>query len=162
MRRGTGSRWVSQGNPGFVIGFRFVACFEAPEGLVVPAGLGASSLLHRDAQDLAESLVHEGWLAHGHRIAGIILRVASHVNDATLWLIAAAALVYSLARFIEAYGLFRQREWAEWFALFSTLIYLPWELLALVHRPTADRYGLVIVNAGLACYPGWRRYRSLE
>jgi ABC-type transport system substrate-binding protein len=49
----------------------------------------------------------------------VLIRLASNVTDAKLWTAAAAAVVYSIVRFVEAYGLWHRRIWAEWFALLS-------------------------------------------
>jgi uncharacterized membrane protein (DUF2068 family) len=37
-------------------------------------------------------------------------------------------MLYSAFRFVEAWGLWWQRRWAEWLALVSSGIYLPFEL----------------------------------
>ena len=54
----------------------------------------------------------------GH-VSQLFLRAAANVTDAKLWAAAAAAVMYSLVRFIEAYGLWNGWIWAEWFALLS-------------------------------------------
>ena len=61
--------------------------------------------------------------------------LASHATEGTLWVLALGALVYAAVRSIEAYGLWREREWAQWFALLSTALYLPPELYWLLRRP---------------------------
>ncbi|UUZ70577.1 DUF2127 domain-containing protein [Polaromonas sp. P2-4] len=44
------------------------------------------------------------------------------------------AATYALVRFVEAYGLWRSRRWAEWFAAISGAIYIPFELYELRHH----------------------------
>ncbi len=48
-----------------------------------------------------------------------------------MWLLAILAGAYGLVRFVEAYGLWRGRRWAEWFAAVSGGIYIPFELYEL-------------------------------
>lgn len=108
---------------------RGVALFEATKGvLVFLAGFGALSLVHHDVQRLATD-----WLAHFHLNAAkhypsIFLDAAGKLTDARLWTLAVLATVYGTVRFIEAYGLWRERRWAEWLAALSGGIYIPFEL----------------------------------
>lgn len=55
-------------------------------------------------------------------------------------------------RFIEAYALWGERRWAEWFAAVSGAIYVPFELYELLHRfsglaVTALAVNLAVVGA---------------
>ena len=56
------------------------------------------------------------------------------MTDARLWLLAAAATAYALVRGVEAYGLWFERRWAEWFALVSAGLYVPVEIFELWHE----------------------------
>ena len=140
-------------------GLRLIAVFEATKGLLVMvAGLGLLSLLHRDVEVLAEEIVERGLLIHHVRLSGVLLRAAENVTDRELWSLASIALAYSAVRFIEAYGLWPQREWGQWFALLSGILYLPWEILAIVHHATAVRYILLLFNGALIACLAWMRY----
>jgi len=55
----------------------------------------------------------------------IFIDVAARLDDSHLRMLAAVALVYSLVRFVEGYGLWRDRRWAEWFGAVSGAVYLP-------------------------------------
>src|SRR5438552_7475661 len=101
-------------------GVRAVALFEAAKGaLVLAAGLGLLALIHRDVQAFAERLVRMSHLDPASHYPRIFIDAASHVTSARLWLFAAAAAIYALVRGVEAYGLWMERRWAEWFALIS-------------------------------------------
>ena len=77
----------------------------------------------------------------------VFIEAAGRLTDARLWLLAAGAFAYSLLRFAEAYGLWRERAWAEWIGIVSGGVYLPVEVYELVHRPTVLKAALLIVNA---------------
>lgn len=142
------------------IGLRLLAVFEASKGLLVLlVALGLSSMAHRRITPLEVLLDHEGWLTH-HHLSGVIIRAVSHLNDSTLVLLAWAALAYAAVRFIEAYGLWHRRRWAEWFALLSTAMYLPWEIVEVIRRPSPVKYGLAAISLAVCFYLGWRRYRA--
>ena len=140
------------------IGLRVLAGFEASKGLLV--ALGLLSMHRRHLTPLELLLDREGWLAHHRHLHSAIIRAASHLNDSSLMLLAWAALAYAGARFIEAYGLWRQRTWAEWIALLSTGIYIPWELADLIRRPSPATFGLAATSLAVSPYLGWRRYRA--
>jgi len=114
---------------------RAAALFEAAKGaLVLLAGFGLLSLVHHDVQRFAERLVAHAHLNPASRYPRIFVEVAGRATDSRLMVAAAAALVYSAIRFIEAYGLWRVRRWAEWFAAISAGIYVPFELIELRSR----------------------------
>src|SRR4051794_14108963 len=103
-----------------VDGIRAIAGFEAFKGIVVlVAGFGLLSLLHRDLEAIAERLVRLSHLNPARHYPRIFIEAASRTSDARLKTLAALALLYSTIRFIEAYGLWRTRVWAEWFAIIS-------------------------------------------
>jgi len=127
---------------------RTVALIEAAKGaLVLLAGFGLLSLIHHDLQRFAERLIAHFHLNPAAHYPRIFLEVAGELTDSRLLLIAAGAAIYSLARFIEAYGLWYARRWAEWFAAFSGGIYIPFELFELYERVTWLRLGTLALNA---------------
>ena len=116
-------------------GLRTVAILEGMKGLfVLGAGLGVLSLVHRDVQGIADKVVRHFHLNPASRYPHIFLEAAAKVTDAGLWLLAMAALLYALARFVEAYGLWYRRRWAQWFALVTGALYLPIESYELLQE----------------------------
>lgn len=111
---------------------RAVALFEAAKGaLVLLAGFGALALIDQDAQRIAEQLVGHLHLNPAKRYPIIFIDTAAHLTDARLWVLAGLAAAYGLIRLVEAYGLWRERRWAEWFAAVSGGIYIPFEIYEL-------------------------------
>ncbi len=151
---------VAAGAPAVVVvphkaplGLRTVAVFEFAKGLVVLiAGLGLLSLVHRDAQQIAEEIVRLLRLNPAHTIPAVFLDAAEHLNDARLWFYSFAALIYSTVRFVETYGLWHERPWAEWFAVISAGLYLPVELYHLITHPGVVSVAVPLVNLGIVAY----------
>lgn len=113
---------------------RTVALLEAAKGTVVLlAGIGALSFIHHDAQRFAERLVGHMHLNPASNYPRIFLEFAAKVTDARLGALAALAAAYALVRFMEAYGLWREKRWAEWFAAVSGGIYIPFEIYKMFH-----------------------------
>jgi len=139
--------------PESAIGIRTVAVFEAAKGvLVLVAGGGLLSLAHRGAQNLAEEFVRRLHLNLARDHPRILIDAALQLSNPRLRLLACAALLYSAIRFIEAYGLWRTRPWAEWFAILSSGAYLPIEVYGFFRHPTAVRASVLIANAALVAY----------
>jgi uncharacterized membrane protein (DUF2068 family) len=135
------------------VALRTVAVFEAAKGVIVLLlGLGLLRFVHKDLDNLAEQIIHFLHVSPGGRLSNLFIAAASRANDKSLWAIAAAAMVYAVVRFAEAYGLWYAREWAEWFALLSGAMYLPWEALSILRHPHPVKWVVLIVNLAIVLY----------
>ena len=145
---------------------RGIAVFEATKGLLVLlVGMGALSVLrlNENVQTLAEQWVMHYHLNPASRYPRIFLDLAAHVTDQHLWWLAGFALVYALVRFIEAFGLWHERTWAEWFAAISSGIYLPIEIIELAKGINAWRVGTLMTNlliTGFMVYSLYQQKRA--
>src|SRR5437016_1234096 len=116
---------------------RFVATLEASKGvLVLTAGFGLLTMVHQNAQMIAEEIVRHFHLNPASQYPRIFLDAASGVTKSNLWLLVFGAGAYALARFVEAYGLWHERRWAQWFATASATIYVPIEIYELLRSVT--------------------------
>ncbi len=126
---------------------RVVAWLEAAKGIVVLlAGSGLLSLLHRDLPGLVAKLIEHTHLNPASRYPQIFLDAASNTGDSQLLLLAGGAVLYSSVRFVEAYGLFLERSWSAVLAAISGAIYVPFEVLALLHRPSWHAAAMLVLN----------------
>jgi len=132
---------------------RTLAVFEAAKGaLVLLVGFDLLSLVHHDIQQAVEHLLAHTHLNPASRYPHIFIDLANQLTNTRLLLIAAGAGVYSLARFIEAYGLWRARRWAQWFAAASGAIYVPFELFELYKRVTWLSLGALALNLAIVAF----------
>ena len=142
------------------VGLRAVASFAAFKGVTVVL-LGVALLaVHRNAEDLAANLLYHLHIDPDKRLAHVLMDAATKVSDTRLWTIIAAALSYASVRFIESWGLWNRRVWAEWFALLSGAMYLPWEILKLAERVDWERVGVLGINLMIVLYMLWIRVRA--
>ena len=126
---------------------RTVAVFEAAKGaIVLLAGFGVLSLVHHNIKVAAAALVGRLHINPTHRFARSFIETASGVTDTGLWMLASIGFLYALFRFLEAYGLWSGRRWAEWLAVVSGGLYLPLEVYELVQRYTWVRVSALVVN----------------
>jgi len=144
-------------------GVRIVAVVEAAKGaLVIAAGLGLFTLVHRDVQAIAERIVEHFHFNPASRYPRILLDAAGALTDERLVVLAMGAIAYSTVHFIEAYGLWMQRRWAEWLGVVAGGLYIPIEIYELARRVTWIRFGLLAVNVAIVVYLAlvlWRTRR---
>jgi len=134
-------------------GVRTIAIFEACKGLVVLiAGFGLLHFLHHDIQSAAEELVRHSHLNPARHYPQIFIEAAKRTNDSRLWFLASMAFIYSSARLVEAWGLWRLKWWAEWFAILSGAIYIPIEVFEIIKRVTVLRMIVLAVNVFIVIY----------
>lgn len=137
-------------------GLRAIAVFEAFKGLVVlVVGFGLLSFLGRDAEVFAGHLVNRLHLNPAHHYPAIFIQAMADLTNTRLWLIAGFAALYAAVRFAEAYGLWHERRWAEWFAALSGAIYIPAEIYELVMRVTWFRITALVINVVVVGYMVW-------
>lgn len=133
---------------------RAVATLEVTKGMIVLfAALGVVLLLHKeDPWDLADGLLRLLHISPDHHFAQAFLDWADTLTDAKLWAVAGVAFAYSFLRFVEAYGLWKARAWAEWIALISGALYLPYEIYKLIHRASLFHISILIINVAIVLY----------
>lgn len=140
-----------------------VAVMEAVKGIVViAAGFGLLTLLHRDVRHVAEALVTRLHLDPKGRYVGLFLDAADNVTDTHLWVLAGLALAYAVLRGAEGWGLWMNRTWAAWLGAAGGALYLPVEAFELAHRPSWIKLGTLLVNLAVVAYLVWALRRSRQ
>ena len=127
-----------------------VAAFEAFKGVtVLLAATGLLGFMHRDLHDSAAKFIEHLHLNPASRYPSIFIDAAGGLAGPRLLLLALGAATYASIRLIEAYGLFRGREWAEWLAALSGAIYIPPEIYGLLRTRSALSLGLLLLNVSV-------------
>ena len=141
-------------DPGHIKGVRTVATVEFTKGIIVVlAGLGVFSMRHKDIWGVTESFLEFLHVSpHHHHFLGVFVALVHRLSDVRLWKIATVAAIYVILRFIEAYGLWYIRPWAEWLAFASGAIYIPFEAADLLRRPDWFRLLVIVLNVGIVLY----------
>ena len=132
---------------------RAVASFEFFKGIFVALmGFCALALVHKDVWLIAQRLLSLFHIDTDRHSAQVFLDFADSVTDARLWDAASIAFAYAALRFTEAYGLWKERTWAEWVALVSGALLLPLEVRELLRGLTLLRCSLFIGNIAIVLY----------
>ncbi len=132
---------------------RAIAVFEMVKGLLgFAVGIALISLLHRDLRQVAENVLGYLHIDPTGNLAQLFVERAAKINESNIMIFVALAFVYTLVRFVEAYGLWRLRAWAEWFAIISGTIYLPIEIYEIFRQPTIIKFLIFFFNLALVLY----------
>lgn len=144
-------------------GLEAIAIFEAAKGLFALVG-GILLLVYRnsDPEDMVVDVINALHINPEWRVADAALNAAYRAGYDFLWHLAVVAFLYATVRLVEAYGLWRERVWAEWFALLAGLVYVPPEILELAHHQTWFRWLIFLANLLIVVYMAWRRIRAAE
>lgn len=135
---------------------RSIAVLEALKGaIVLIAGFGLLSFLDRDNQAFAEKIIRNLHLNPAHHYPHIFISAMAKIEDSHLWAIAGLAALYAAVRFVEAYGLWKERRWAEWLAALSGGIYIPIEIYELARHVTWLKVGALAINLAIVSYLVW-------
>jgi len=137
-------------------GLRGVAIFEAAKGLLaIAAAIWVVTLLHKDMQDVAEHMLALLHINPDRHLYQILLRTVGGLTPRALWGIVSLILGYAVIRFVEATGLWLEKEWAEWFAFISGAFYIPFEVYQLVRHSTGIKWSILTINVLIVVYLGW-------
>ena len=129
------------------VALRTVAIFEVTKAaIVLLLGCGLFHLMHKNLDDVAERVVQVLHINPEGKLSNLFFELASHSDDRNLWVLALGSLAYASVRLTEAYGLWREREWAQWFSLLSTALYLPPELYWMLRDPSWPKCAVLVIN----------------
>jgi uncharacterized membrane protein (DUF2068 family) len=134
-------------------GLRAVASLELLKGAVVVIGtLALLRYVHRDVGAMAAALLDKLHVPPGASIATHLLAASDAVTPGKIKGLIAFACLYSAIRFTEGYGLWLGRVWAEWFAIISGTVYLPFEVYELVQKVNWLHCLVLAINVAIVLY----------
>ncbi|HSQ05589.1 MAG TPA: DUF2127 domain-containing protein [Burkholderiales bacterium] len=143
---------------------RAIALFEAIKGVSALAALiGVLDLMHHDVRHLAIELIGHFGLNPDARYPSILLHYADLLPHANVQSLVILALAYITARLLESYGLWNDRAWGEWLGALSGGIYVPFEVVHLMHRPSVITEVVLAANVFVVSFllnRLWRRRKT--
>ena len=129
------------------VALRTVAIFEVTKAAIASILVwGLFHLMHKNLDEVAERVAQVLHVNPEGKLSNLFFELASHASDRNLWVLALSTLAYASVRSTEAYGLWREREWAQWFSLLSTALYLPPELYWMLRHPSWLKCGVLVTN----------------
>ena len=135
------------------LGLRTVALVEAGKGVLVwAAACGLLSLRHTDLHAAADAFLMRHGIDPERPYTRLAIESVARATHSHPHEIIGFAFVYGAVRLAEAYGLWRAKHWAEWFAVISAGLYLPFEIQHVVHRPGVPAAGIIALNLVVILY----------
>lgn len=140
---------------------RAVATVELTKGVIsILVAAGLLLLLHRDYWDMADHLLEFLHISEDSRFAQALLDWADRLNDKKILATVGVISVYATLRFVEGYGLWHACVWAEWFALISGSLYVPFEVYQLATHPSIFHVALLVLNLVIVFYMAYLRWTA--
>ncbi len=129
--------------------------FEFAKGILfLLFGLGALSFVHSDVADAASKLILHLHLDPAWHYSKMLIEESSKLTVSQVRHLGLFALFFSVVRFVESFGLWHEKQWAEWFAVISAALYMPLEIHHLIKHFLDTREvswtGVIILGVNLA------------
>jgi uncharacterized membrane protein (DUF2068 family) len=124
-------------------------------------GVTALRLVHQNVVDVFDHWVHRLHLDPENRILEhqIAPRLV-HLTANRLRLVGCGALAYVALYTVQGIGLLRQKRWAEWLTVVSSLGLVPVEVYGFYTRPIISRGILLVSNLAIAGFLYWHVRRK--
>ena len=134
-----------------------IAVFEAVKGVAaIAASLGLLSLAHKDVRRIAYALIGHFHLDPEAHYPQLLIETANWIATSNVYSILAVAVLYAVIRLVEAYGLWKDRAWAEWLAALSGSLYLPLEVNHLIAHTTTINACVLFGNLAVVIFMVFR------
>lgn len=131
-------------NPRAHPGLRVIALVELVKGLLaLLAGSGLELLGPAPLKRWVHELIEHFHLDPAH---GAMAWLSQAISPDSVHLAAAAVAAYGVLHLAEAWGLWRDKTWASWLGCLAASIYLPFDLLALIHHPGWPAVAVLVIN----------------
>lgn len=137
------------------VALRSIALFEILKGLLVlAAAYGLISLRNTDLHAATDAFLLRHGIDPETHFRRMFIESVAKATHYPVWQIASFASAYAVIRFVEGFGLWQGRHWAEWFAIISVGLYLPLEISHFTRQPTGLGMGIILLNVALMIYLG--------
>jgi uncharacterized membrane protein (DUF2068 family) len=120
--------------------------------LFVSMGFGVFRLIHRDLGDLLVRAALALRLDPESHFVNLALGKIQELNPHKIKLIGTAIFLYAVLDFIEGVGLLMEKTWAEYFTIFLTASFLPYELFEIMRHFSWVKVVVGLINLAVLVY----------
>ena len=137
-------------------GLLLIAVFKLSKAFFFLAvAAGAMHFIHHDLGQALDRLVAILNLDTENRLVSLVLGKADLVTHHRIRQFSMLSVGYALLCLAEGYGLIRRRIWAEYFTLWLSTAFVPWELWELIRHPQWWRLAVPAINLMIVGYLVW-------
>lgn len=139
------------------VGLVAIACFQLFKAIAAFAlGLGAFKLVDPATVDrLTDWLMHFS-LSTGQELVDRAVDLLSTLTSRRATALGIAAIMYGLLFAVEGIGLWKGRRWAEYLAVVTTSLLIPFEIYQITRGLTAVRVSALVINVAAVIYLVYR------
>jgi uncharacterized membrane protein (DUF2068 family) len=130
-----------------------IAAFKLFKGLLLVAvGVGALSLIHKDAAAHVAGWISAIRVDPDNHYAHRALSRLSLVGDKQLEELSVGTFFYAGMLLTEGVGLWLHKHWAEYFTVFATGAFIPLEIYELYEHFSATKVAVLLTNVAVVIY----------
>lgn len=134
-------------------GLIIIGVFKLLKGILfVSMGFGVFRLIHRDLGDLLVRAALALRLDPESHFVNLALEKIQELNPHKIKLIGVAIFLYAALDFIEGVGLVLEKTWAEYFTIFLTASFLPYELFEIMRHFSWVKVVVSLINLAVLVY----------
>jgi uncharacterized membrane protein (DUF2068 family) len=135
------------------IGLEVIAFFKLFKALLL-FGLswGLFGLIHADLDRVARDLSQALRISSENEFVHKLQEQFVSLSPTFLHHAAVGALVYSILLFVEGTGLWFELKWAEYMVIINSGVFIPAEIVEIVHHPSWGPIVLLLVNLAIVGY----------
>lgn len=132
---------------------RLIAFFKMLKAAtLIATGIGAFKLIHADVGRILEHWVGMINLDPGGRLVNQAVERITDLSPQKIRELGIVSFIYAGLFLTEGIGLWLLKRWAEWFTVIITGSLVPIEIYELIHRPTAIKALVLIINVAVVVY----------
>lgn len=135
---------------GFV---RFIIAYKIVLGVAeVAVGLSLYKHLGADIEEALTVMAVNLNLDADNRFIGAVISRAGMFGSGTLKIMVAVVLFMGVLNFFECAGLYLRQRWAEWTTVFTTGVFIPFEIYEILDEATFFRVLILLINIAIVYY----------
>ena len=131
----------------WIAAFKLVKCV-----MLVMVGITALRLAHGNMLDLISRWAYEFRVDPDNRFVHHVIAKLFATDPRRLDYLAMGTFLYAAIFATEGTGLMLRKRWAEYFTVVSTSLLIPLEAYEIIHRVTAIKVAVLLVNIAIVCY----------
>lgn len=142
---------------------RVIASFKLVKAtFLLLAAIAAYGMLNPDTAQHMTRWAMELAADHHYRVLDFIVGHALELDPRTLRLLGVGSLVYAALFYVEGFGLYYDKRWAEYMTIVTTAGLIPFEIFEIARHTTSGKIAVLIGNILIVGYLAWRVNAKLE
>ncbi len=133
-----------------------IAAWKLVKAVVLLAvSIGLLRMVHRDLNEWAEGMVAFFRADPDNHYIHLFLSRVSGIDPRQLRTLGVGSFFYSTLLFVEGFGLWFEKTWAEYLTVFATGSLVPVELYELWLHPSRNKVIVLVINLAILWYLIW-------